>query len=73
MMFLSCSHNNQPYLVLSSKDLCVYFFILRLTEALRLKNVSKCNVRNDGMTHIQDLNWCSILQNVLNCVYFIER
>ena len=51
MMFLSCSHNNQPYLVLSSKDLCVYFFILRLTEALRLKNVSKCNVRNDGMTH----------------------
>ena len=49
-MFLSCSHNNQPYLLLSSVDLGVYFFIHGLTEVLRLKNVSKCNVRNDGMT-----------------------
>ena len=36
--------------MLISMDLWVYFFIHRLTEALRLKNVSKCNVRNDGMT-----------------------
>ena len=36
--------------MLISIDLWVYFFIHRLTEALRLKNMSKCNVRNDGMT-----------------------